>query len=256
MIGPPSNLSTCGVKAITLEGFLRIALIRRRWIGYMPGRVHDSLYSGDYVEAHTLAAERAIATVNLPPGSRILDVGCGSATRTLAMARMGYRCIGLDISQSMLELARQRQALNTVAFNLARGDQLALPFCASAFDGTTCMDYAFGYFGPSGDREVLGEIARVLRSGGVLFCEYLNPDYVKCNWGDWAGEAFGTYCRESDSFHNGKQTLYDSDEWKSMLEAAGYTEARIQGSRDMADTPHSLGRDDQYILITARTPHP
>jgi SAM-dependent methyltransferase len=215
----------------------------------MPGKSHESLYSGKYVRAHTEAAQKAIAAMGLPPRSRILDLGCGSATRTSAMAMMGYRCVGLDISRSMLDLARKRRVLDRAGFGLVRGDQITLPFRQNAFDGATCTDYAFGYFGPEGDREVLVQISEALRSGGILFLEYINPSFVKTHWGDWAEGSFGTYCRATDTFQGGRQMLYGPDEWESMLGYAGYADILIRGSDSITDTFHPLDTYKHYLLI-------
>lgn len=42
--------------------------------------------------------------------TRVLDIGCGTGATTLAMARGGRRCTGVDISEPMIALARQRAA--------------------------------------------------------------------------------------------------------------------------------------------------
>ena len=56
-------------------------------------------------------AERAVAliakTLELRPGWRVLDVGCGAGRHTRAFADRGARCIGLDLSAALLRLARQ-----------------------------------------------------------------------------------------------------------------------------------------------------
>ena len=44
----------------------------------------------------------------LPPGSRVLDVGCGPGTMTLKGAEAGHRMVGLDLSPIALSMARKR----------------------------------------------------------------------------------------------------------------------------------------------------
>ena len=46
----------------------------------------------------------------LPPETRILDVGCGDGTVGLFVAGLGYRYLGIDISEAAIERARQRSA--------------------------------------------------------------------------------------------------------------------------------------------------
>ena len=43
-------------------------------------------------------------------GSRVLDVGCGTGSLAVMMARNGARVLGIDISEPMLDVARQRVA--------------------------------------------------------------------------------------------------------------------------------------------------
>ncbi len=50
--------------------------------------------------------DRMFAATRLAPGARVLDPGCGDATHTIAIARRGYDCTGVDISETILESAR------------------------------------------------------------------------------------------------------------------------------------------------------
>ena len=48
-----------------------------------------------------------------PRAAAVLDVGCGTGATTLAIARRlgrGARCVGVDISEQMIALARRRAA--------------------------------------------------------------------------------------------------------------------------------------------------
>ncbi|MEZ5406802.1 MAG: class I SAM-dependent methyltransferase [Acidimicrobiales bacterium] len=48
-----------------------------------------------------------VELLELRPGMRILDVGCGPGRHALALARMGYEVVGIDISATFVDLARQ-----------------------------------------------------------------------------------------------------------------------------------------------------
>lgn len=55
-----------------------------------------------------LAAGRRLAE-ELPPGSRILDVGCGTGVPTAAqLVEAGHRVVGIDLSETMVKLARDK----------------------------------------------------------------------------------------------------------------------------------------------------
>jgi len=49
-----------------------------------------------------------LLAADLPPGARVLDVGCGPGWTSHYLGKMGYTVLGLDLSEDMLELARTR----------------------------------------------------------------------------------------------------------------------------------------------------
>jgi len=72
----------------------------------------------------------------LPPhANRALDAGCGSGGLTLRLAKHARYVVGIDISRSMIALAKKRQAeqrRNNVGFVI--GDLESLPFGEETFD--------------------------------------------------------------------------------------------------------------------------
>lgn len=65
----------------------------------------------------------------LPPGGRVLDVGCGIGHFTRWFSEQGLQPVGLDLSQPMLA-----EAVRLGSPPCVRGDALALPFATGAFD--------------------------------------------------------------------------------------------------------------------------
>jgi SAM-dependent methyltransferase len=113
----------------------------------------------------------AVAALQLPVGSRGVDVGCGVGLVALALAKAvgpEGRVVGLDASAPMLkrgeELARDAGLAERVSFE--RGDANHLRFEDDAFDWVWSTDCA-GYY-----REVpfesLREFARVVKPGGTV----------------------------------------------------------------------------------------
>jgi len=79
-------------------------------------------------------SERALELLNLPPDqpSYLLDLGCGSGLSGECCEEQGHTWVGLDISQAMLDVARERELEGDLACSdLGEG----LPFRAGAFDG-------------------------------------------------------------------------------------------------------------------------
>lgn len=68
--------------------------------------------SSRMIEIQTQMSERAIELLKLPPGkpSYILDVGCGTALSGEVLSNAGHEWMGMDISRSMLGVAKMRGA--------------------------------------------------------------------------------------------------------------------------------------------------
>jgi SAM-dependent methyltransferase len=99
------------------------------------------------------------------PGDRVLDVGCGTGTLSLALAEHGANVIGLDASESYLAGARRLRSHNNVSYE--HGDACHLRYDDASFDAcvsTLAIDVI-----PDVDL-VAAEMRRVTRPGGVVAC--------------------------------------------------------------------------------------
>ena len=76
-----------------------------------------------------------------PPGSRILDAGCGTGRVAIRLAELGYRCTGIDSDPSMLAVARA--ASNDVTWIFADLADLADLADAGSPDGADGADGPF-----------------------------------------------------------------------------------------------------------------
>lgn len=71
---------------------------------------------------------RVMAELNLGPGQRVLDVGCGAGETTLELAASGAQAVGVDISRPLLDVARARsQAVANASFVEADAQTHAFP---------------------------------------------------------------------------------------------------------------------------------
>ena len=94
----------------------------------------------------------------------VLELGCGGAQWSTALAGLGSRCVGLDLSGSQLRHARGRDA--SLPLVQANGEQL--PFADASFDIVFCDHGALSFCDPE---LIIPEAARTARSGGMLaFC--------------------------------------------------------------------------------------
>src|SRR4051794_28643184 len=77
------------------------------------------------------AAWRRLLTELLPePPARIADLGCGTGSLSVLLARAGHQVTGVDTSPAMLERAAAKADAAGVAVELHRGDAAAPPLAA------------------------------------------------------------------------------------------------------------------------------
>ncbi len=119
-------------------------------------------------KGHRPVGEQAIQLMQIPTDGRVLDVGCGNgwATRLMAQQASHGRVAGIDISDEMVDLARESSSsFSNVEFREASAEKL--PFAEAEFTHAFSMESLYYY----ADVPVaLKEIRRVLRPGGRFVC--------------------------------------------------------------------------------------
>ena len=92
-------------------------------------------------------------------GVRLVDIACGSGLAASYASRRGAQVSGLDASDALIQIARER----TPAGDFHVGDMSALPFADASFDVVTSFNGIW-----KGCEPALGEARRVLRPTGRL----------------------------------------------------------------------------------------
>jgi SAM-dependent methyltransferase len=114
----------------------------------------------------------------------VLEVGCMYANNLRYFHSLGHRCTGVEVTQDMVDLARQRLnhfALEGIPVQL--GSNRSLPFADDSFDLLVSVN-TIHY--DSGDDVVAGlrEFRRVLRTGGIAFVETAGGQHFIRNGAD------------------------------------------------------------------------
>lgn len=119
------------------------------------------------------------------PGTRLLDVGCGSGQLALIAARAGAKVTGCDIATNWIERARDRAAAEGLEIAFEEGDAESLPYSDAQFDIVASLIGAM--FAPRPEL-VARELTRVCRPGGTIAMANWTPD-------GFIGQMFKTIAR-------------------------------------------------------------
>jgi ubiquinone/menaquinone biosynthesis C-methylase UbiE len=123
---------------------------------------------------------RTIERLNLKPGAHVLDVCCGSGASAIPAAQaVGPEgsVLGIDLAESMLEIARAKarvRGLANVEFRV--GDLLDLGLSAPGYDAVVCV---FGVFFVPDMSAAVRELWRVVRPGGKLAITTWGPRFFE-----------------------------------------------------------------------------
>jgi ubiquinone/menaquinone biosynthesis C-methylase UbiE len=108
--------------------------------------------------------QAAQLTAGLRDGAAVLEVAPGPGYLGIEIARLGrFSVTGLDISRTMVEIARENAAAERVAVDFRHGDVTAMPFADGSFDLIVCQAAFKNFRRPA---RALAEMHRVLRPGG------------------------------------------------------------------------------------------
>jgi len=108
----------------------------------------------------------------------VLDVATGTGQQAFAFAKCGCDVTAIDLTESMLAVARKRNRAGLVKFEVANATHLR--FNADCFD-IACVSFALHDMPLPIREQVLKEMARVTRSGGVILV--IDYDLPRNRWG-------------------------------------------------------------------------
>ena len=117
----------------------------------------------DFTKGTDQEVEFLIECLDLRPGRRVLDVGCGPGRHAVALAQAGLKVTGVDVSRRFLDIAAERARAAGVAAAFFEVDARRMPF-DDEFDAVISIcQGAFGLMG-SDDALVLRRMAEAARS--------------------------------------------------------------------------------------------
>jgi ubiquinone/menaquinone biosynthesis C-methylase UbiE len=156
---------------------------------------------------------RLLGNVN---GKNILELGCGGGQCSIAFAKQGAKCTGIDISKKQLEYAEKLAKRNKVKINFIHGSFQDLRKIKSKSYDIVFSAFAFQY--SPNIKKLFKEVYRILKKKGLFvfsldhpfsFVIYRNESYYHTGkieevetWPDGSKHKFVGYKRKLSDIFN------------------------------------------------------
>lgn len=195
--------------------------------------LHDEALAEQYLskvqDSPFATADQRFVQEMLPTPGKVIDLGCGPGRSLLPLAMRGFECTGIDLSEAMLEQARQYfaqagQSAEWMHANLG----VTLPVPDAHFDAALCLFGTLGMLHPDSARQhLLQEVRRILKPTGTFLVHVHNR---------WPIQRLATiYSSQSvmtlpvhQGISNLQMKLFTEGEMESLARQAGFAIRRME----------------------------
>ena len=139
----------------------------------IPDDWYESFFSGINCEIWEKAGTKdwteaevafILDVLNVPKGSNILDLPCGTGRHSIELAKRGYSVTAIDISTEFInglreKVNKQQLSIDVIHANIVTHEITGL------FDGAICLGNSFGYFQFEDMQSFVQKVASVLKPG-------------------------------------------------------------------------------------------
>ena len=178
-----------------------------RWLQETGGE-RGASYDEAFRELAALGAdvhgEVAYVAALVPPGSRVLDAGCGTGRVAVELAGRGYDVVGADNDDSMLSVARRHATVRWVHADLATLD------LGEQYDLVVAVGNVLVFLAEGSEPEVVRRLTAHVRPGGLLVSGWrtdrLSP------------EVYDAWCAAAGLEPLARHSTWDGDPWQDDAE--------------------------------------
>jgi ubiquinone/menaquinone biosynthesis C-methylase UbiE len=181
----------------------------------------------DFVES-----ECAFNLFKIKKGMKVLDIGCGTGNFSLKLAKKGCKVTGIDLSDKMLHLAREKTEKENLYINYCRMNVYDLQFPAQHFDAVFSM--ATFEFVKDVEKAMI-EIFRVCKDKGQIIIGTINKD---SKWGE---------LYTSEEFQ--KNTVFKDAQFRSLEDFRKLKSDKIVFTRECLYIPPDI-IEEEISMIT------
>jgi SAM-dependent methyltransferase len=140
-------------------------------------------YDEALAETPLLEIDRRFAERFFEKPGRLIDLGCGTGRLLVPFARRGFECVGVDLSDAMLTIAREKMERAGLQVELRKANLVELQaFPSESFDYAACLFSTFGMIrGRAHRQQMLGHVRRMLKPGGRFVLHVHNRGFLSWN---------------------------------------------------------------------------
>lgn len=203
-----------------------------------------------------------LTLLDLPAGSRVLDVGCGPGRHAVPFAKAGLSVTGVDVSPRFLDLAAEYARAEGVGASFFEVDARQMPF-DDEFDAVVSIcQGGFGLMGAD-DGLVLRRMAEAARAGGIVvvtafsaYYEVGNPRAAAFDADEGVVHETSTVKDEDGNDHNVDlwTGVYTPRELRLLALGVGLLPAAVYSVAPGDFAKRKPGLDHPEFMLVARKP--
>lgn len=175
------------------------------------------------------AAELIVCAGSLTPSSRVLEIGIGTGRIALPLSSQVRSVFGIDLSRPMLKRLQAKRISESIS--VVEGSATQLPFATASFDAVVAV-HVFHLI--PGWKDVLNEVARVLRPGAPLLHGWTGRYHIDQLWEAWRNlQAIEPNAGVS---WDERDTFLESEGWKQAGDEFTHTYIHQQAPAQFLDS--------------------
>ena len=218
-----------------------------------------------------------IEVLNLKKGAELLDIACGAGDHSVEFAKRGFKITAFDISQSLIDVAKERAKSEKVEVNFYTSDMRDMSF-KSQFKVAVMLSHSFGFFDHEMNKHVLKGTYDALKDSGCLLLDLMNPYNLPRFQKTWTQLEGGFLLNEphvldapagvlrgrpamfidteddrivlmdQDALSNNDIRMYTALEIREMLKETGFKKIEFYGQHILPRLPYAANSERMVVI--------